>query len=471
MVAGYGADAVRAGLRQRRSTSSTTSEYASTNSLYSLWLARDVARRRVRRAQLRRAVPPPAAGRPADRALRRCPADGGARRRRLLGRGDEGPRPRRPRHRRSPRRSIRPTPTARTSASPSSAPTAPAVLIEEMTRLMADGGVARLAAGRVRRVLPAPPAARRREPRVSVDRDRFSRRLLARLHGGPARAIEAAIHRVPAAAVTRRETASCMNASTTSASARSRSAPTPTICIRAGSIARRSATCATASRAMPGSWSSPATSAPARRRCCRRCCADLDRQTSVARLVNTMLDARELIEAVMLDFGLDPAPGAEQAAPAARSGAVPGRAAAGRPPRAARHRRSAEPQPGGARRSPDALEPRDREVEAAADRPGRPAEPARPAGAPGARAAAAAGHGELSPASRSTSDETAAYINHRLQRAAIGAPLEFSRDVTDLIHRHSGGVPAQDQRHRRRDPAVRLRRGAAGHRRRADAAR
>src|SRR4051794_3824605 len=35
----------------------------------------------------------------------------------------------------------------------------------------------------------------------------------------------------------------------------------------------------------------------------------LDRQTAVARLVNTMLDARELIEAVMLDFGLEPGPG------------------------------------------------------------------------------------------------------------------------------------------------------------------
>src|SRR6476661_10570307 len=35
----------------------------------------------------------------------------------------------------------------------------------------------------------------------------------------------------------------------------------------------------------------------------------LDRQTSVSRLVNTMLDARELIEAVMLDFGLEPGQG------------------------------------------------------------------------------------------------------------------------------------------------------------------
>ena len=35
----------------------------------------------------------------------------------------------------------------------------------------------------------------------------------------------------------------------------------------------------------------------------------LDRQTAVSRLVNTMLDARELVEAVMLDFGLDPGQG------------------------------------------------------------------------------------------------------------------------------------------------------------------
>ena len=34
----------------------------------------------------------------------------------------------------------------------------------------------------------------------------------------------------------------------------------------------------------------------------------LDSRISLARLVNTMLDARELIEAIMLDFGLDPRP-------------------------------------------------------------------------------------------------------------------------------------------------------------------
>src|SRR5207249_7982134 len=38
-------------------------------------------------------------------------------------------------------------------------------------------------------------------------------------------------------------------------------------------------------------------------------------------------------------------------------------------------------------------------------------------------------------------EETAHYINHRLARAAVGAPLEFSRAVTDRIHQRSLGVP------------------------------
>jgi len=38
-------------------------------------------------------------------------------------------------------------------------------------------------------------------------------------------------------------------------------------------------------------------------------------------------------------------------------------------------------------------------------------------------------------------DETAHYINHRLARAAIGAPLEFPDEVTEAIHARSGGVP------------------------------
>jgi putative secretion ATPase (PEP-CTERM system associated) len=37
--------------------------------------------------------------------------------------------------------------------------------------------------------------------------------------------------------------------------------------------------------------------------------------------------------------------------------------------------------------------------------------------------------------------ETANYINHRLRRAALGPPLEFPRQVTDVIHARSRGVP------------------------------
>jgi putative secretion ATPase (PEP-CTERM system associated) len=37
--------------------------------------------------------------------------------------------------------------------------------------------------------------------------------------------------------------------------------------------------------------------------------------------------------------------------------------------------------------------------------------------------------------------ETANYINHRLRRAALGTPLEFPGDVTDGIHARSRGVP------------------------------
>ena len=39
-------------------------------------------------------------------------------------------------------------------------------------------------------------------------------------------------------------------------------------------------------------------------------------------------------------------------------------------------------------------------------------------------------------------EEAANYINHRLRRAALGAPLEFPHDVTNLIHGRSRGVPA-----------------------------
>jgi general secretion pathway protein A len=38
-------------------------------------------------------------------------------------------------------------------------------------------------------------------------------------------------------------------------------------------------------------------------------------------------------------------------------------------------------------------------------------------------------------------DETTEYINHRLRRAALGAPLQFPPQVTNLVFERSGGVP------------------------------
>ncbi|MGH9143992.1 MAG: hypothetical protein ACRD2I_22870, partial [Vicinamibacterales bacterium] len=38
-------------------------------------------------------------------------------------------------------------------------------------------------------------------------------------------------------------------------------------------------------------------------------------------------------------------------------------------------------------------------------------------------------------------DETSQYINHRLARASIGAPMEFPSEVTRRIHLRSSGVP------------------------------
>ena len=37
--------------------------------------------------------------------------------------------------------------------------------------------------------------------------------------------------------------------------------------------------------------------------------------------------------------------------------------------------------------------------------------------------------------------ETANYVNHRLRRAALGPPIEFPRQATDLVHARSRGVP------------------------------
>ena len=109
----------------------------------------------------------------------------------------------------------------------------------------ADGAHFTEAAARLRRVLPRPPAARRRDGRISVDRDRFPRRLPARVPRGAARHRCAAGRRSPAGRRARRHAnvreglASCMSASSTCASGRSRSVPIRTTSIAAASTPRR----------------------------------------------------------------------------------------------------------------------------------------------------------------------------------------------------------------------------------------
>jgi general secretion pathway protein A len=166
----------------------------------------------------------------------------------------------------------------------------------------------------------------------------------------------------------------------------------------------------------------------------------IDRRTSVARLVSTMFDARELIEAVMLDFGLDPQPGRSK-------------------PHLLRdlaqflvHQRRAgrlalliidEAQ----NLSLAALEEvrmlSNLETEKSkliqivlVGQPNLQDVLSRPELEQLRQRVTVRYH--LRPLDPS---ETAAYINHRLRKASIGAPIVFSSEVTDLIERSSQGLP------------------------------
>ena len=105
----------------------------------------------------------------------------------------------------------------------------------------------------------------------------------------------------------------------------------------------------------------------------------LDSQTTVGRIVNTMLEPRELIETIMIDFGLEPAGRSKPLMLRDLAQYLVDQRLAGRLVLLVIDE-AQNLSLGGARGAAHALEPRDREVEAAADRAGRPAEPARQAG-------------------------------------------------------------------------------------------
>ncbi len=166
----------------------------------------------------------------------------------------------------------------------------------------------------------------------------------------------------------------------------------------------------------------------------------LDHQTSVARVMNTMLDARELIEALMLDFGLEP--DAHQSKPVLLRNLaryLVDQRAMGRMALLVIDEAQ--------NLSLAALE----EVRMLSNLETEKSKLIQIAliGQPNLRDLLR--RPELEQLRQRVtvsyhlqgldSQDTAAYVNHRLQRAAIGAPLEFSRDVTDLIHLHSDGIP------------------------------
>jgi putative secretion ATPase (PEP-CTERM system associated) len=166
----------------------------------------------------------------------------------------------------------------------------------------------------------------------------------------------------------------------------------------------------------------------------------LDHQTSVSRIVNTMLDARELLEAVMLDFGLDPAP--ERSKPMLLRDLAQYLV-----DQRSRGRLALLVIDEAQNLSLAALE----EVRMLSNLETEKSKLIQIAliGQPNLRDLLRRPELEQLRQRVTVSyhlqaldaNETAAYVNHRLRRAAIGAPLEFSREVTDLIHRHSEGIP------------------------------
>jgi len=166
----------------------------------------------------------------------------------------------------------------------------------------------------------------------------------------------------------------------------------------------------------------------------------LDRQTAVSRLVNTMLDARELVEAVMLDFGLDPGQGRSKPhllrdlARFLVEQRMAGRLALLVIDEAQNLSLSALEE---VRMLSNLETEKSKLIQIIlVGQPGLRDVLARPELEQLRQRITVSYH--LEPLDV---DEAAAYVNHRLRRASIGTPLQFARDVTDVIHQHSQGIP------------------------------
>src|SRR3954454_20950402 len=165
----------------------------------------------------------------------------------------------------------------------------------------------------------------------------------------------------------------------------------------------------------------------------------LDRNTTVARIVNTMLDPRELLDAILLDFGMDPTGLSKPVLLHRLAEFLVQQRQAGRLtllvideaqnlslPALEKIRMLSDPETEKSKLIQIVMigQPELREKLGL-----RQLQQLR-------QRITVSYH--LQPLD---ADETANYVNHRLKRAAIGPALEFPRDVTNVIHSRSRGVP------------------------------
>jgi putative secretion ATPase (PEP-CTERM system associated) len=165
----------------------------------------------------------------------------------------------------------------------------------------------------------------------------------------------------------------------------------------------------------------------------------LDRNTAVARIVNTMLEPRELLEAIMLDFGLDPTGLGKPAMLHRLADFLVQQRQAGRLTLLVidEAQNLTLPALEEIRMLSNLETEKSKLIQIILVGQPELREKLRLPQLEQLRQRITVSY-HLQPLD---ADETSRYINHRLKRAAVGAPLEFPPDVTELIHRRSGGVP------------------------------
>ena len=166
---------------------------------------------------------------------------------------------------------------------------------------------------------------------------------------------------------------------------------------------------------------------------------NLDNQTTVGRIVNTMLDPRELLESIMIDFGLDPGGRSKPLLVRDLSQYLVDQRVAGRLVLLVID--EAQNLGLGALEELRMLSNLETEKSKLLQ--------IVLVGQPNLREKLGAPELEQLRQRITVSyhlppldaEETFNYINHRLRHAALGVPLTFPRAATDLIHARSGGVP------------------------------